>query len=492
VYEFLQATCKAPEREFGYHRVMKAGALGRTCAALSLPALALAAVGLPAQDDPAAEAHDLLQQAEEKVRDGRHADAVRLYEKIAAKYRGTPAAEVAARRALPSAYLGQADVLRNGPSENRVDIVIMGDGYELGKLKGFDKLALDVPSVFERNEVFGEYLAYINVLRADVVSEDSGIDAYNREKRTALGGAMSDGEQSQVTVDRVAVKKILGTEMPAADGMAIVLVPLGTLGTGGGGVAAVAAREFDTLIHEWGHAFAHLKDEYSTFTGYRGETEQGINVSDTPDEKRVPWAHFLDAKVRGVGVYEGADGKVKGAWKPTSAGCIMGEGEFYCPVCREAIVLRIHEFVDPIDVALPEPAPDGGEPIRVARDAPKPVFEVQVMQPASHRLEVSWWLFRAGAAPPAAPYLRDAADEGERGARGKLAPIERKPDEFGRNAKDGRYSFSVNPKDLEPGEYLIFVRAVDTTELRGERWPWVLKDERELLKSERVWRLVVE
>jgi hypothetical protein len=477
---------------------MKAGSTGRRRAAVvRLPLLLLAlsapaAIGLSAQDDPAAEAQALLRQAEDKVRDGRHADAVRLYQRIVEKYQGTPAAEVAARRALPSAYLGQADVLRNGPSENRVDIVIMGDGYELGKLKSYDKLVDDVPSVFERNEVFGEYLAYLNVLRADVVSEESGIDAYNREKRTALGGAMSDGAQSQVTVDRVAVKKMLEIEMPEADEMAVVLIPLGTLGTGGGGVAAVAAREFDTLIHEWGHAFAHLKDEYSTFTGYRGETEQGINVSDTPDEKRVPWAHFIEANVRGVGVYEGADGKVKGAWKPTSAGCIMGTGEAYCPVCREAIVLRIHEFVDPIDVALPAPAPDGGEPIRVARDAPKPVFEVQVMQPASHRLEVSWWLFRAAAAPPIAPYQPDAAARGERGARGKLAPIARKPDEFGRNAKDGRYSFSVSPKDLEPGEYVILARAVDTTELRGERWPWVLKDERDLLKSERVWRVLVE
>ena len=58
--------------------------------------------------------------------------------------------------------------------------------------------------------------------------------------------------------------------------------------------------------------------------------------------------------------------------------------------------------------------------------------------------------------------------------------------------KRQRYSFEVDPRKLAPGEYLVFVRAVDTTELRGEKWPWVLKDERELLKSERVWRLVVE
>jgi hypothetical protein len=31
----------------------------------------------------------------------------------------------------------------------------------------------------------------------------------------------------------------------------------------------------------------------------------------------------------------------------------------------------------------------------------------------------------------------------------------------------------------------------DTTELRGEKFPWVLKDERGLLESERIWWLEV-
>jgi len=461
---------------------------------LGFATLALSALGAAVvqEGDAAAKADALLKSAEEKVADGRHADAIRLYEKIAEDYQGTPAAEIAARRSQPSAYLGQADVLRNGPSENRVDVVIMGDGYELNDLKGFDKLAEDVPRVFERNEVYGEYLSYLNIIRAVVVSEEDGIDAFNREKKTALGGAMSDAIQGQVTVDRAAVKAILRTELPDADGFAAVLVPLGSLGTGGSGVAAVAARDFDTLIHEWGHAFSNLKDEYSTYTGFRGETTSAINVSSTPDEERVPWAHFLEAKVRGVGVYEGADGKVKGAWKPTTSGCIMGSGEEFCPVCREAILLRIHEFVDPIDVALPDAVAAADEPIRVTQDGPELRFQVQVMQPESHRLEVAWWLFPAGAAPPAAPYDPQAAANGERSSRGKLAPIDTKPDETGRNARDGQYEFEVKPKHLEPGEYRVVVRAVDTTELRGEQWPWVLKDPHDLMKSERVWRVVVE
>ena len=46
-------------------------------------------------------------------------------------------------------------------------------------------------------------------------------------------------------------------------------------------------------------------------------------------------------------------------------------------------------------------------------------------------------------------------------------------------------------EDLEPGRYRITCRARDTTRLRDERFPLVLKDERGLLESERVWWLLV-
>src|SRR5262245_22071668 len=453
------------------------------------PAVAAVLAQAPASVDPEAEAAALLAKAEEEVADGRHAEAVRVYERILKKYPGTPAAETAERRSRPSAYLGRALLVSGGPSSNRFDIVVMGDGYELGDLNEFDDIADDVPEVFERNTVFKEYFSYLNFIRADVRSEEDGIDGFGREYRTALGGAISGGEQGQVTVDHAAVHAILMDDLPDTDGMALALVRGGTLGTGDGGVAAVAARDFTTLIHEFGHAMANLGDEYSTHTGYRGETASRPNVSDTPDEEMVPWAHFIAAKVRGVGVYEGADGRVRGAWKPTSAGCIMGDGEFFCPVCREALILRLYQFVDPIDVCLPEPS---AEPLRTRADGEPLRFDLQVMRPTTHRLEVAFWLFPADEAPEALPYDPGAAARGERGARGPLMPIGRKPAMFARNADSGRYSFEVDPKNLAPGQYVVVARAEDTTRLRGEKWPWVLKDERELCKSERAWRLVVE
>ncbi|MCZ6598277.1 MAG: M64 family metallo-endopeptidase, partial [Planctomycetota bacterium] len=367
-------------------------------------------------EDAEEEAAALLEKGEEQVGKGQHKQAVSTYGKLAKRFPDTEAAAIARRRMQPNAYLGFADVMRTGPSENRVDIVLMGDGYVLKRMGMYDDIAGDVPRIFERNRTFKEYVSYLNILRANVVSEEDGIDGFGREYSTALGGKISAGTiGSQVTVDRELARAMLA-EMPQQDDMAIVLVKKGTLGTGGGGIAAVAAHNFSTLIHEWGHAFANLQDEYSTHTGFRGDVTNSVNVSNTPDPERVPWAHWIAADVRGIGIYEGADGRVRGAWKPTSTGCIMGDGEFFCMVCREAIVLRIHEFVDPIENAVPDPI--AFAELETGANGEALEFVVTVTRPASHNLEVSWWVLLEDDAPSSPRYDPDAARDGRRAERG--------------------------------------------------------------------------
>ncbi len=38
---------------------------------------------------------------------------------------------------------------------------------------------------------------------------------------------------------------------------------------------------------------------------------------------------------------------------------------------------------------------------------------------------------------------------------------------------------------------MVLCRVNDDTRLRGEKWPWVLKDEKDILRSERAWWVVV-
>src|SRR4051794_26550661 len=67
-------------------------------------------------------------------------------------------------------------VINNGPSSNRIDIVIIGDGYTTADL---GKYATDVQTfvldIFQQ-QPFSEYKSYFNVHRVDAFSAESGID----------------------------------------------------------------------------------------------------------------------------------------------------------------------------------------------------------------------------------------------------------------------------------------------------------------------------
>ncbi|MBL8861650.1 MAG: hypothetical protein JNK02_06520 [Planctomycetes bacterium] len=438
------------------------------------------------------EARAALERAESAARAGRFSEAKAGYERLAKRHPGTEAGRVAARRATPSAFLGWDWVVQNGPSANRVDVVLMGDGYELEHLKGWTKLAADIPPLFERQPTFREYWRYLNFLRCDLLSADGGVDGFGREYDTALNASTGNTFAGHVVIDRARVQAMFA-ELPEHDGLAICFVKNGVLGTGGGGIATIGGREYTTTVHEWGHAFGRLGDEYdSEQSAHQGATGRAPNVSDTGDPAQVPWAHWLEAKHPSVGVYEGAAARRKGAWKPTTSGCTMQSGERFCVVCQEALVLRIYAFVDPIDATTPEPQPHrSAPPLQVGPEGLE--IEVRVMRPSSHELEVTWWILPEARFPVtggAAPGARSTTSK-DRAKRGRLEPLGDAPHRKPRREASGRHVLRIAPKDLPSGKHLVVCRAKDTTEIRGERWPWVLSDPDGLLESERSWWIEV-
>jgi hypothetical protein len=422
------------------------------------------------------------ERAERAVAGAKYSAAFALYKQLAARYPNTAWGKMAALRTQPTAYLGWGDLLRNGASNNRVDVAIMGDGFALDDQNEFEDIARSAVDVFGNHKVLGEYFAYHNFVRINLTSKDQGVTGYGRVKDTALGGHVAGQVQGQVGVDHGKAVSMLEM-LPEHDGYAIAIVKAGSMGTGGGGIAAIGGRADDTLVHEWGHAFASLSDEYSAFTGHRGSPRTTINVSSTDDLARVPWRHFVDAKMPGVGAYRGADGRLDGAWKPTSGGCTMESGVQFCPICREALVLQVHRRVDPIDAHAPAAVRDA----KGALPAGEPVaFEVTVMQPKTHQLEVRWHVLPAAQA--IAP--TDDARLPDRARRGRLRPIAGKG-EAGSYAGNGRHRFKTGGRSLAPGRYQVVCRVRDDAKPSGQQWPWVLKDDAELLRSERVWWIEV-
>jgi hypothetical protein len=446
---------------------------------------------LPSQEpsDPAAD----FARAEELACAGRHREARRAYERLAELHPTTPEGKLATVRSLPSALLGACMLVDHGPPANRVEIVLLGDGYEIDHQRAFDELAEDVPPLFERVEPFREYWSYFNFVRGVSLSADAGVDGFGREYDTLLGGFTLGTDAGHVAIDGRRAHDVLA-QIPGSDGFAIVFVKLGVLGTGGDGLAVIGGRDARIAVHEWGHAFGGLGDEYSDHTHRRGLVGDRVNVSSSEDPKLVPWRHWLEARHPSVGIHEGASGQVMGAWRPTASGCIMNDGEAFCPPCREALVLSVYEIVDPIEEVVP-PAPPAGvrEPVVLWEDPVE--FRVRTMQPATHDLEVSWWVEPWVERPitPAAPLLTTPAPPlvATRRDRGALQPRSERPLRNQGVGQDGVDVLRLKREDFEPGRYRVTCRVRDTAEPRGERFAWVLRDDHGLLESERVWWLEV-
>ena len=113
-------------------------------------------------------------------------------------------------------------------------------------------------------------------------------------------------------------------------------------------------KKHDGPVHEMGHAFAGLADEYAygyspsaEYLEYWQESylmlEQNLNKSIQSDPKKVPWAHFIGLPgYEMVGVFSGAD--FPQFYRSEQKSIMKGDASWFNAVSREIIVKRIMEL----------------------------------------------------------------------------------------------------------------------------------------------------
>ena len=115
-----------------------------------------------------------------------------------------------------------------------------------------------------------------------------------------------------------------------------------------------------------------------------------------------------------------------------------------------------------------------------------------MLQPVEHEVEGAWWVLPEDLVPPPPVPMRGLEGVPDRRSRGPLASIDAEPADETRPDRKGVHSFRFKPADHAPGRYRVVFRATDPARLRGDKLPWVLKDDHGLLVSERGWWIVVE
>jgi hypothetical protein len=304
----------------------------------------------------------------------------------------------------------------SGSSTNRVDVVILGDGYTAAEIAS-GKYATDIETFVQRvfaQEPYLEYQSYFNVRRVDVTSAESGSDhpELGTAKNTALDGTYNcSGIQRLVCVNLTKVNDVLSRSSLAPTEKDIILVVVNDMTYGGSGgsiaVSSTNAASAEIILHELGHSFGQLADEYGgpPPPACNSAVEPAaVNATRATTRNTIKWNQWIDAGtpiptqsfVNGVpGLYQGAAYCDADLYRPSFDSKMRSLNRPFEAINTEQHVKRIYNLVDPID----DTAPAGNSVIAPAGQTVG--FTVTVPPPRTHVLQITWRLDGAivGSAP---------------------------------------------------------------------------------------------
>lgn len=189
-------------------------------------------------------------------------------------------------------HTNKVDIIaENGPSDKKVDLVILGDGYSHNEMDKFRKDASRLAGYLMNAEPFKSRSKDFNIRAVETPSEVSGVNKPHHGvfKRTPLTVHYSsfDSERYALSYDNRAIR-----DAASAVPYDLMVIMVNERTYGGGGIynlytTVAADNKFSEyiMIHEMGHHMAALADEYYT-----------SSVSyEVPEVKIEPWETNITA-----------------------------------------------------------------------------------------------------------------------------------------------------------------------------------------------------
>lgn len=305
-----------------------------------------------------------------------------MQDPMAATYQAGPIKKSAAAK--------YSTILNSGSPANRVDIVLVGDGYTTNNLGQYEDDAESVSEKFLGQEPLLTYSSYINVHRVDVISSQSGVDQDPKgtTKNTALGMGFWCSNTERLLCANMQKVKEYAANAPDVD---VILAIANSSKYGGAGywkdgVATLPGRNASAVelaLHEIGHSFALLGDEYSYAGSSSSECAAKANGSTTNATKilasKTKWWRWLD--LPHIGSFEGTCYQTSGIFRPTLDSKMRTLGKPFYEVNTEQYIFAIYKHVRPIDAATAAGTYKQGA-----------VLNVKVMKPINHKLSIQWYL----------------------------------------------------------------------------------------------------
>ena len=274
---------------------------------------------------------------------------------------------------------------QGGSPEKCIDIVIVPEGYTADEMDLFYKDAGIAVNSLLSHEPFKTMQERLNILAVELASKDGAVSDPKEGfwTETALGSQFSTFYTDRyITTLRLRQLHDKLAGIPYEH----IIILANTEVYGGGGIfnsytltTAHHAQFAPVVVHEFGHSFGGLADEYY----YDDQYEQYYNDKTEPWEPNLTtlvdfdskWKDMIPAKVEqptpvpvndprspmtdkqrkavsklpAVGLYEGGGYMSKGVWRG-SFDCRMHTNTYpeFCPVCQRSLERLIRFYTEPL------------------------------------------------------------------------------------------------------------------------------------------------
>ena len=268
-------------------------------------------------------------------------------------------------------------IRQSGSPQECIDVAIVAEGYRADEAELFYRDAQAAVDAILEHEPFASMSGKFNFLAVALASKDSGVSIPVRGewKDTALGAHFSTFYSDRY-LTTLQLKKL--HDSLAGLPYEHIIILANTDNYGGGGIfnsytlTTAHHQNFrPVVVHEFGHSFAGLADEYFYDDQYvemyypeaepweqnittlkdfgskwKGLLPKGCRIPTSPIENDKLWEKIAGGAPAGkfVGVYEGGGYQSKGVFRPYPD-CRMrtNAAPVFCPVCQDAI-RRLIEF----------------------------------------------------------------------------------------------------------------------------------------------------
>lgn len=300
----------------------------------------------------------------------------------------------------------------NGPTTNRLNVVVLAEGYMTNQLSGFLYDATNAVNNLLGQQPYQEYKRYFNAYAIFVASAQAGsdhpvsggtlkntyfnssFDSYGISQLLTIPPNNYNGNYSQ---GQGKVDTLLAALMPEFD-LAVMVVNDPEYGGSGGTILITSVNSLgpEIVVHESGHSLGGLADEYEIGAPAGHVWVEKPNATAITNRPAIRWNSWILASTPVptpetsenstlVGLFQGAQYSASGWYRP-KLDCKMNSFfTGFCEVCSEQLVKSIYAQLRPIDSFTPMAAN------LTLYSTQAVTFSVATLQPLTHNLSVQWF-----------------------------------------------------------------------------------------------------